>query len=92
MLRKGSKETHQPEVCLQSDPEKEAIETVSMKSVSCRFLPTVFSETTYNICGLYINRTALNKYLSTVQGAIKNQQIVCVFTDQVYGGILESPQ
>lgn len=23
---------------------------------------------------------------------IKNQQIVCVFTDQIYRGILESPQ
>lgn len=69
MLRKGSKETHQPEVCLQSDPEKEVIETVSMESVSCRLLPTVFSETAHNSYGLYINRTALNKCPPILQDA-----------------------
>lgn len=68
MLRRGSKEAHQPEICLQCDPEKEVIETVSKETVSCCLLPTVFKETAYNIYSFCINRTALNKYLSTVQG------------------------
>lgn len=60
-LTKGSKEASQSEFYSQCDPEKEVIETVRMESVSCCLLPTVFNETAYNIYGLYINRTALNK-------------------------------
>lgn len=74
VLRKGSKEAHQPEVCLQCDPEKEMIETVSKETVSCSLLPTMFNETAYIIYGLCINRTALNERLATVPGAHTRHQ------------------
>lgn len=47
MHRNGSKEAHQPEDCLQFDPEKEMLEIVSKGTVSCCLLSTLFRETAY---------------------------------------------